>query len=49
LGDPQRKAEVLEILNVGDVVHYRIRWDDGHEALFYPGPTTHVVHLPGNE
>jgi hypothetical protein len=46
-GDLPRKAEILEILNVGDVVHYRIRWDDGQEALFYPGSTTHVVHLAG--
>ena len=45
MGDPQRKGEILEILNVGDVVHYRIQWDDGQEALFYPGSTTHVVHL----
>ena len=42
------KAEILEILNVGDVTHYRIRWDDGQEALFYPGSTRHVVHLADN-
>jgi hypothetical protein len=25
--------------------HYVIRWDDtGHETLFFPGPTSHVLH-----
>jgi hypothetical protein len=25
--------------------HYIVRWDDnGHESLFYPGPTSHVLH-----
>jgi hypothetical protein len=43
-GDPTRKAEILEILHAGNVVHYHVRWEDGQEALFYPGSTTHVVH-----
>ena len=47
-GDLPRKAEILEILHVGDVTHYRVRWDDGQEALFYPGPTTHIVHFPAD-
>jgi hypothetical protein len=47
-GDPQRKGEILEILHAGDVTHYRVRWDDGHEALFYPGSTTHIIHFAGN-
>jgi hypothetical protein len=34
--DPRRRAE-------GGHEHYIVRWDDnGHEALFFPGPTTHV-------
>jgi hypothetical protein len=47
-GDLQRKGEILEILHGGDVTHYRVRWDDGQEALFYPGSTTHVVNLAAN-
>jgi hypothetical protein len=42
-GEPAREGEVLEILTSGGVVHYRVRWDDGHEAIFYPGSTTHIV------
>jgi hypothetical protein len=44
-GEPKREGEILEITDRGGVVHYRVRWDDGHESLFYPGSTTHVVKL----
>ena len=40
-----REGEVLEVLSAGGVVHYHVRWDDGHETLFYPGSTTHTVRL----
>jgi hypothetical protein len=43
-GEP-RKGEVLEVLETGGVRHYRVRWDDGHEALFYPGSDAHAVRL----
>jgi hypothetical protein len=42
-GDLPRKGEILEVLTSGGVVHYRVRWDDGHEAIFFPGSTTHIV------
>ncbi len=44
-GEPKREGEILEILDRDGVVHYRVKWDDGHESLFYPGSTTHVVKL----
>ncbi len=44
LGRPPRRGEVLEVLGEGDSIHYRVRWDDGHESIFYPGPTAHTVH-----
>jgi hypothetical protein len=44
-GDPQRKGEIVEVLGSGDVVHYRVRWDDGHETLYFPGSDAHVVPL----
>lgn len=45
LGDNKREGEILEVLTRGDVVHYRVRWDDGHETMFFPGSTSHVVNL----
>lgn len=44
LGSPPRTGEVLEVLGEGDTAHYRVRWDDGHESVFYPGSTAHAVH-----
>jgi hypothetical protein len=47
LGHPKRRGEVLEVLGTGDTEHYRVRWDDGHETIFFPGSTAHTVHLGG--
>jgi Domain of unknown function (DUF1918) len=44
-GEPKREGEILEVETRGGVVHYRVRWDDGHESTFFPGSTTHVVNL----
>jgi hypothetical protein len=46
VGDLPKKGEVLEVSQRGGVEHYRVRWDDGHEALFYPGSDAHSLH-PG--
>ena len=46
LGEPRREGEILEVIDRGGVVHYRVRWDDGHESVFFPSSTTHVVR-PG--
>ena len=43
-GEPPRKGEVLQVIDRDDVIHYRVRWDDGHESIFYPASTTHVVN-----
>ena len=44
-GESARRGEVLEVLQRGGVVHYRVRWDDGHESVFFPSSDAHVVHL----
>ncbi len=44
-GHPSRKGEILEVLGEGDRTHYRVRWDDGRESVFFPGSTAHVVHI----
>jgi hypothetical protein len=37
LGEPERAGEILEVL--GDPGHerFRVRWDEEHESVFYPG------------
>ena len=43
-GEP-RKGEILEVRIEDGREHYVVRWDDtGHETLFFPGPTSHVLH-----
>jgi len=38
VGGPPREGEIIEVLE-GDLrVQYRVRWNDGHESLFAPGP-----------
>jgi hypothetical protein len=37
VGDVKRMAEVLEVLGEPDHRHYRVRWEDGHESIYFPG------------
>ncbi|MDN5914282.1 MAG: DUF1918 domain-containing protein [Pseudonocardia sp.] len=37
-----RHCEVLEVLGVGDGLHYRVRWDGGDETIFFPGPDARI-------
>jgi hypothetical protein len=34
VGTPSREGEILELIERGDHVRYRIRWSDGQESLF---------------
>ena len=40
---PRRHGEVVEVLGQGDGRCYRVRWDDGHESVYQPGPDARVV------
>jgi len=37
VGESEQKGEVLEVLGDERHRHYRVRWDDGHESVFFPG------------
>lgn len=37
VGERERIGEILEVLGETDHVHYRVRWEDQSETLFYPG------------
>jgi len=45
LGEVGRKGEIVEVLDRGNVLHYRVHWDDGHESVYFPGSDSHVIHL----
>ncbi|HZQ03796.1 MAG TPA: DUF1918 domain-containing protein [Gaiellaceae bacterium] len=36
VGEAVRRGEVLEVLGEPGQQHYRVRWDDGRESIFYP-------------
>jgi uncharacterized protein DUF1918 len=36
VGLPMREGVVLEVLSSRSGIHYRVRWADGHESVFFP-------------
>jgi len=45
VGAPPRKGEIIEVRGEGETVHYVVRWDDGHESVFFPSSDAHVVNF----
>ena len=43
--DPERS--IAEVLGTPGHVHYRVRWDDGGESIFYPGSDATIRHAHG--
>jgi hypothetical protein len=37
-------GEILEVLGSSGHEHYRVRWKDRRETLFYPGGHSSIVH-----
>jgi hypothetical protein len=44
VGEAGRTGTVLETRGPDGSPPYLVRWDDGHEALCYPGPEIRVQH-----
>jgi hypothetical protein len=36
VGSPGRSGEILDVLGTADEPHFRVRWEDGHESIYYP-------------
>ncbi|MDH4177944.1 MAG: DUF1918 domain-containing protein [Thermoleophilia bacterium] len=45
VGDAPKTAEILEVLGEPGHEHFRVRWEDGHESIFFPGADA-VVRRP---
>jgi hypothetical protein len=44
VGQPPRDGEVVEVVpGAGGHEHYRVRWNDGHESIYFPSSDCHVV------
>jgi hypothetical protein len=39
----RRSGEVIEVIGQGEREHYRVRWLDGHESVYFPGSDARVV------
>jgi len=37
VGDAPRTGEIIEVLGEPGHEHYRVRWEDGHESINFPG------------
>ena len=46
VGDAPRTGEIVEIVEGSARNHFRIRWEDGHESMLYPGADIAVVRSP---
>ena len=42
VGESRRTGEVLEVLGEPGHKHYRVRWDDDRETVFYPSSDTTI-------
>jgi hypothetical protein len=46
VGQASRSGEVVEVISGASGDHYRVRWDDGHETIFFPSTDAHVDPRP---
>lgn len=45
VGDAPRAAEILEVLGESGHEHFRVRWEDGHESIYFPAEDS-VIRRP---
>jgi hypothetical protein len=45
LGEARRIGEILEVLGEAGHEHYRVRWDDDHESVFYPSSDATIQRI----
>jgi hypothetical protein len=43
VAEPERDAVVVEVRGTDGAPPYVVRWGDGHEGLYFPGPDAVVV------
>jgi hypothetical protein len=47
VGESERTGEILEVLGEPGHEHFRVRWEDGHESIYYPSSDSTV--RPGHK
>jgi Domain of unknown function (DUF1918) len=44
VGQAHRIGEILEVLGESGNEHYRVRWENGSETIFYPSNDAKIEH-----
>lgn len=44
VGEAHRMGEIVEVLGTPEHEHFRVRWEDGSETVFYPSSDARIVH-----
>ena len=47
VGHGERRGTILEVRSPDGSPPYRVRWNDGHEGLAFPGPDAHIEPATG--
>ncbi len=42
-GRPARRGQITEVLGRGHHARYRVRWDERHQSIVYPGDDLLVI------
>ena len=48
VGGTEQVGEVIEVQGADGAPPYRVRYEDGHEALVFPGPDSTVETAPSS-
>jgi len=43
VGQGRRAGEIVEVIDAPGPRHFRVRWSDGHESIFFPSSDARVV------
>jgi len=43
VGQRRRDGEIVEVIDAPGPRHYRVRWSDGHERIFFPSSDARVA------
>lgn len=44
VGQSRREGKIIEVLGGDSDEHFRVRWDDGHETIYFPQSDARVEH-----
>jgi hypothetical protein len=49
VGEAHRIGEILEVVGGKEHPHYRVRWQDGSETIFYPSSDARIERAPARK